>query len=277
VNTKKEFFGKIIIVGKSNVGKSTLFNKLLERKISITSSKSNTTQKILTGIHTVNEYQSIYIDTPGIVKRNKSFLKKLDKVINKLNLVLFVVEHIIWNYNDENILNKLKNYNIPILLVFNKIDKLNNKKLLLPHINFLLNKFNFYKFIPVSSKKNQNIHNLSKIIQHFLPQESHQHSNNYFTNSSFEFIISEMIREKFIRNLNKEIPYTVKVLINSLKINQQKEYIIYGLVLVNNNRHKKIVIGSKGIKIKLCNIQATKEIEKFVNKKVKLFLKVIKK
>lgn len=275
MNIKKEFCGKIIIVGKPNVGKSTLFNNLLNKKISITSSKSNTTQQHLTGIHTINEYQLIYTDTPGINKKNKVFLRNFDLMINESNFILFIVEHILWCYNDEFILNILKNYNVPILLVLNKIDKLKNKKLLLPHINFLSNKFNFLKLVPISLKKKNNIHILSQIIQNLLPISPHKYPKNHFTNSSFNFIISEMIREKFLRYFNKEIPYNLKILINSIVINKKKEYVIKAQILVNNHRHKKIIVGSKGEKIKRCSLEAKKEIKYFLNKKVELFLWVI--
>ncbi|QTM69273.1 GTPase Era [Buchnera aphidicola (Hormaphis cornu)] len=266
------FCGKIVIVGKTNVGKSTLFNKLMEKKISIECYKPNTTQDFIIGINTVKQDQFIYIDTPGIHKTNKTDFIKINQIFNTSNLILFVLENIKWTNDDDKILKKIKKYNIPILLIFNKIDKLHNKNFLLPHIKLLSNKFNFFKYIPMSAKESTDIKNLSIIIKKLLPIAPHQYEKNYFTNCSLNFLISELIRKQFLYNFHKELPYLLTIKISSIKINIFGKYIIQGIVYITDKKHKKIFIGSKGEKIKLCSLLARKEIENFLHKQVSLFL-----
>ncbi|BBI01214.1 GTPase [Buchnera aphidicola (Nipponaphis monzeni)] len=268
----KTYCGTIVIVGKTNVGKSTLFNQLINKKISIISKKRNTTQNYIFGVHTKKIYQTIYFDTPGIDLINKFNLNKLKKIIYESDITIFIVENISWDQNDENTLNTIKNSSIPTLLIINKIDKLKNKMLLLPHINFLKKKFNFLEILPMSGKNKKNIDILIKIIYSLLPDRPHQYLKSYITNCSTNFVVSEFIREQYMIYFNKELPYTITIQINSISINTKKEYIIKALILVKKNRHKSILIGKTGNKIKKCSIMAKKNISCFFQRKVHLFI-----
>ncbi|WP_343189607.1 GTPase Era [Buchnera aphidicola] len=263
------YCGKITIIGKTNVGKSTLLNRLIKKKISIISYKSNTTQKNIKGIFTNKKHQFIYIDTPGcIYKKNFFYLKEN---INISDIIIFVINKNIWKIEDDNILQKIKKTKKPIILVINKIDCIKNKNILLPYINFIKNKFLFYSIIPISSKTGENINILHKIIKKILPKKKHIYTNNIITNYSDKKIIKEIIREKFINILNNELPYSIKIKLDYFK-KKKIFYIIKIIILVKNIRHKKIIIGKKGKIIKKCNILARKDLEKFFNKKVHLFM-----
>ncbi|MCW5196493.1 GTPase Era [Buchnera aphidicola (Pemphigus obesinymphae)] len=270
------YSGLITIIGKSNTGKSTILNKIMGKKISITSHTLHTTQRNIFGIQTQENYQSIYIDTPGIQKTKKKYItniidKKIDGIIFNSNIIIFVVEHIKWNINDEIILNKIRKNSIPTILVINKIDLIKDKKLFLPHVNFLQKKIYFKEIIFVSAKHGENIKKLSDKIKDYLPLASHCFPKEQKTNYSKKFIFSEIIREKIIRNLNKELPYIIKVKIKNL-IHQQEKKIIHALIFVKNINQKKILIGKNGRIVKKFSVLARKEIEKQFNIKVSLYL-----
>ncbi|MCW5197252.1 GTPase Era [Buchnera aphidicola] len=267
--------GYIGIFGRKNAGKSTLLNKIVGEKISITSRIPGTTINNIIGIKTINNYQTIYIDTPGITtKKNVFFLYNKNNFLikkKKLRLIIFVIHKTQWSEIEDIILKKIKKFLIPIILVINKIDLIDNKKKLLPFINIIKEKYNFLSIIPISAKTQKNISLLLKYIKHNIPKANHDFPHTYTTNSSLVFRISEIIREKFIRFLGQELPYNIKVKIDTYNINYiKKTCFIYALILVNNNRHKKIIIGQKGEKIKLCSILARKNIEKIIQKKIYL-------
>ncbi|WP_343188372.1 GTPase Era [Buchnera aphidicola (Ceratoglyphina bambusae)] len=271
---KNKFCGTIQIVGKTNVGKSTLFNKLLEKNISIISNRKNTTEKCIIGVKNYNNYQYIFIDTPGVSKIKKFNINKYYTKNINVDLIIFIVNKNIWNKEDEKILNKIKKNKIPVLLLINKIDKIKNKKILLPFLSFLNKKFNFFKLIPVSIIKNEFILYLKKIIKKILPRKEHIFKKRNITYNTKKFLISEMIREKFIYYLQKELPYAIKIKtihIKNIKLNQLK---ILAEIIVKNFRHKKIVIGKNGNMIKKCNMKSRVNIENFFKKKVHLYLNV---
>ncbi|WP_343192775.1 GTPase Era [Buchnera aphidicola (Taiwanaphis decaspermi)] len=273
---KKSYCGEIPIIGKSNVGKSTLINKLIGKKISITSKKNNTTQKNILGIKTFDNYQSIYIDCPGVIfnkkKNNYYFDKKTMNYILNSKLVIFVIDNIYWGIDEEKILFLIKKYNNCILLVINKIDLLKNKKKLLPYLNFLNKKTNFLSLIPVSAKKNINIKNIIKVVNRSLPIKKHFFSSKKTNNLSKHFMIKEIVREKLMRNLNMELPYDFFLKINSFYLNEKNEYNIKINIFVNSLNKKKIFIGKKASKIKLCSLLSRINIEKFLQNKVNLML-----
>ncbi|WP_343192358.1 GTPase Era [Buchnera aphidicola] len=270
-----QYSGTIAIIGKSNAGKSSILNKLIGEKISIISPKLHTTQENMIGIKTDNNYQAIYIDTPGlyqIKKDTKSIIeKKIDRTIYSSNIIIFVTENIKWNNNDELIAKKIKKNNIPTIIVINKIDLIKNKNQLLPHINFLKSKILSNEIIFVSAKTGENIEILSNIVKNHLPISVHQFPKKQITNCSKYFIISEIIREKIIYCFNQELPYSIKVKIESYYYTK-KNIKIHAIILVKNVNHKKIIIGNKGKKIKLFNILARKEISNKLQKKICLFL-----
>ncbi|CAL4042588.1 GTPase Era [Buchnera aphidicola (Phyllaphis fagi)] len=275
------YCGYIGIFGKQNVGKSTLLNKIIGSKVSITSCKPGTTINNIIGITTKNNYQTIYIDTPGIsIKKEKNFLYKNHNAFkNKenLKLIIFIINKTIWSKIDDIILKKIKMFSIPIILVINKIDCINDKTILLPFINTIKNKHNFNAIIPLSAKTEENIKILLKQVKKNIPKSIFDFPKHYKTNSSHLFMISEIIREKLMRFLGQELPYLITVKIDTYKINKLTgKCFIYALIFVKNDRHKKIVIGKKGEKIKYCSMLARKDIEKIIHKSTYLNLWVKK-
>ncbi|CAL4320952.1 GTPase Era [Buchnera aphidicola (Chaitophorus populicola)] len=273
---KNQYCGKIIIIGNQNSGKSSLMNKLIGKKISITSKKKNTTRENILGIKTIKNYQFIYIDTPGFEnKKNINIYKnlKLQNInINNLKLVILVIDKIIWDINNSYLLNFFNKKNIPNLIVINKIDKIKKKSIILPFIKYLNEKFSQTKIIPVSSKTGDNIKILEKIIKKYIPINKHIFKKNQNNNYSLKFQIHEVIRETIMRYFGDELPYSCKIKIKSIKKNVKKEIIIHAEIYVLYLRQKKIFIGKNGKKIKLCSVISKQKIEKILNTKVHLFI-----
>ncbi|CAL4321972.1 GTPase Era [Buchnera aphidicola (Protaphis terricola)] len=269
---KQKYCGYITIIGRTNVGKSTLINQIVKKNISITSNKKNTTKKNIIGIKTNEFYQSIYIDTPGIYSNDINSLK----IIKNTNIIIFLIEAHIWKEKDEIILKKIKKTNIPIIYVINKIDKLFNKNKILPYINFLSKKTHSTEIIPISAKKRENINILENIIKKYLPNNLHVFPKNYITTNSFYFEISEIIRKQVIFFLRDELPSIIRVKIESIK-DQFKEIYIHAIIYVKNKRQKKIVIGYKGEMIKKISVSSRYHLEKENNKKTHLFILVLEK
>ncbi|CAL4321358.1 GTPase Era [Buchnera aphidicola] len=277
MNKDKKYCGYITIIGESNVGKSTLLNKIIGKKISIISRKKNTTQTNIVGIKTDKMYQSIYIDTPGInmSKNNKTILEIYNnsyKYINQSVLIVFMVDRNIWTKNNDVISKYIKKYKIPTIICINKIDKISDKNILLPYLSFLNKTINVAHIIPISAKNNENIFLLNKIINSYLPEKSHEFCKNSYTTNSHSFTISEIIREQFISFLGDEIPSILKVKIESLENKTEKELYIRAIIFINNIRQKKIIIGLHGEKIKKCSMLARYKIEKIFQIKVHLYL-----
>ncbi|WP_343154948.1 GTPase Era [Buchnera aphidicola (Pseudoregma panicola)] len=273
---KNIFCGTVLILGKTNVGKSTLFNKLIGNKISIISNRKNTTKKYILGVKNDINYQSIFIDTPGF--NNKKYKKNKLKIFNKnfyIDIIILVIDKIIWKKEDEIIFKNLNKHKRPIILVINKIDKIKNKKVLLPFFKNIYKNNKFFKLIPISAKKEYNILELKNVIKKILPIRNHIFKKTFVTYNTKKFFISEIIREKFMYYLQQEIPYKLKFQTKTIKKMLNKELYIKTLVIVKNNRHKKIVIGKNGNMIKKCNIKSRAEIEKILKKKVHLYINVL--
>ncbi|AKC60688.1 GTPase Era [Blochmannia endosymbiont of Camponotus (Colobopsis) obliquus] len=267
---KITYCGYVEIIGRSNVGKSTLFNKLICKKLSIVSDKPQTTWYSIIGVSTSGVHQIIYKDNPGIIKfTQKRMLNKLveinsiyDILIKKITtLIIFVVEGIKWTYDDQAVLNELHDVFCPIILLINKVDEVYNKKLLLPHIQFLNNQIDFYVTLPVCIKNDTYPMKLVNIIKSILPIAKHQFSKDYVTNCSQEFIVSEIIREKLMWFLGGELPYISKVYVDQCEKNKSYGYKIYGSIVVKREEHKKIIIGKQGDKIKKISIAARQDME----------------
>ncbi|WWO96025.1 MAG: GTPase Era [Candidatus Dasytiphilus stammeri] len=274
------YCGFISLIGRTNVGKSTLLNRLIGRKISITSNRKQTTRNRIIGIATEGCYQSIYIDTPGC-DSNKKILNILMNSITRrtmrdVSVVIFMVVGTIWTSEDQRVLSLLQNKEIPVILVINKIDIIYNKSLLLPHIQFLNQQKNFIDIIPISAITGFNVDKLAKITRNFLPLSEHIYGPEFFTDQPINFTIAEIIREKLIRVLGDEIPSSLKVKIEKIYVNKDDYCVIYALIMVNRISHKKIIIGINGNKIKNIGIKARCEIEKIMKLKVylKLWIKV---
>ncbi|XBC39954.1 MAG: GTPase Era [Buchnera aphidicola (Chaetogeoica yunlongensis)] len=283
MNNQKKYFGKSILIGKSNVGKSTIINKLIKTKISIVSKKPHTTQNNIFGIKNIGiTHQLIYVDTPGISTKhiytiqNKIF-KNIIALLYEVNFIFFVLDKTNWTFEDEYILKIIKKYSKPTFVIINKIDKINDKKLLLPYIFNLNKKHVFENIIPVSGKTGENINLLSNIIKNKLSLVSqHKFPINVKTTSNIYKYLSEIIREKFILYLGDELPYSIKVIITKIIDRCNNTLYIKSLILINKGQHKKIIIGKNGQKIKLCGTLARKAIEIFIKKKIYLSLEVTK-
>lgn len=271
------YCGFIAIVGRPNVGKSTLLNKILGQKISITSRKAQTTRHRIVGIKTEGVYQEIYVDTPGLHIEEKRAINRLmnraaSSAITDVDLVIFVVDGTHWNDDDEMVLNKLRKTKVPVVLAINKIDNIKNKDDLLPFITEISQKFNFADIVPMSAEKGNNLDAIEKIVRKSLRPGVHHFPEDYVTDRSQRFMASEIIREKLMRFMGEELPYSVTVEIEQFKVNERGTYEINGLILVERDGQKKIVIGRKGEKLKKIGTEARLDMERLFDKKVHLEL-----
>ena len=270
--------GFVAIVGRPNVGKSTLLNQLLGQKVSITSRKAQTTRHRIIGIDTQDNDQIIYIDTPGLHIEEKRAINRLmnraaSSSIGDVELVIFVVEGTHWNDDDEMVANKLKDCKCPVLLIINKIDNVIDKTQLLPHIQEISQKVNYLDVVPISAEKGDGVDIIKKIVKTHLPEGEHHFPEDYITDRSQRFMASEIIREKLMRFLGDELPYSVTVEIEQFKVDERNGmYRINGLILVERDGQKKMVIGNKGEKIKKIGIEARKDMQSFFDNKVHLEL-----
>ncbi|MBI0037110.1 MULTISPECIES: GTPase Era [Gilliamella] len=274
----KQHCGFVAIVGRPNVGKSTLLNQLLGQKVSITSRKAQTTRHRIVGIDTQGDDQIIYIDTPGLHIEEKRAINRLmnraaSSSIGDVELVIFVVEGTHWTDDDEMVAGKLKDCKAPVLLVINKIDNVTDKTQLLPHIQEISQKINFLDVVPISAEKGEGVDIIKDIVKKHLPVGEHHFPEDYITDRSQRFMASEIIREKLMRFLGDELPYSVTVEIEQFKVDERTGmYRINGLILVERDGQKKMVIGNKGEKIKKIGIEARKDMQLFFDNKVHLEL-----
>jgi GTPase len=274
----KQRCGFVAIVGRPNVGKSTLLNQLLGQKVSITSRKAQTTRHRIVGIDTQGDDQIIYIDTPGLHIEEKRAINRLmnraaSSSIGDVELVIFVVEGTHWTDDDEMVAGKLKDCKAPILLVINKIDNVIDKTQLLPHIQEISQKIKFLDVVPISAEKGEGVDIIKDIVKKHLPIGEHHFPEDYITDRSQRFMASEIIREKLMRFLGDELPYSVTVEIEQFKVDERTGmYRINGLILVERDGQKKMVIGNKGEKIKKIGIEARKDMQLFFDNKVHLEL-----
>ena len=272
----KQFCGYISIIGKPNVGKSTILNSILDKKVSITSRKSQTTRNNILGIKTENNKQMIFIDTPGMhIKSKRTMNKILNKsaqgIIEDSDIILFVIQRLSIDNEDEMILKKLQQTGQKIICVINKIDQVDNKNKFLPFIEKISSMHPFDEIILVSAKTKDGLNDLVSIIKNNLPENNHIYDNNFkIENDKDSFMFSELIREKIIRKLGDELPHDTFVEIDLI---EDKEDIveIQATIYVSRKSQKQIVIGSGGEVLKQIGKQSRLEIEKYLNKKV--FLK----
>lgn len=271
------YCGFIAIVGRPNVGKSTLLNKILGQKISITSRKAQTTRHRIIGIQTEGIYQTVYVDTPGLHIEEKRAINRLmnraaSSAIGDVDLIIFVVDGTHWNEDDEMVLNKLRKAKTPVVLAINKIDNIKSKEELLPFITEISQKLDFKAIVPISAQRGNNVQELEKIVRQSLRRGIHHFPEDYITDRSQRFMASEIIREKLMRFMGEELPYSVTVEIEQFKTNERGTYEIHGLILVEREGQKKMVIGNKGQKIKVIGTEARADMEKLFDNKVHLEL-----
>ncbi len=274
--------GFVSLVGRPNVGKSTLLNDILKKKVSIVSSKPQTTRNILQGIYNDENTQIVFVDTPGIHKPNH----KLGKVLNKgayqsfddVDIIAFLVDGKMGiGKGDKYIIERFKTINKPVILIINKIDGLSNDKII-SLINDYKDLYNWSDIVPVSALKDKNVDELIKVFKKYLPDEVKYYDDNTITNRTTEFMISELIREKVFLLTEEEIPHSVTCITERV-IKDKDKYIINAAVIVDRDSLKKIIIGRNGNMIKKIGIMAREDIEKYLNAKVylELYVKTIAK
>ena len=214
--------GYVAIVGRPNVGKSTLLNHVLGQKLAITSRKPQTTRHTMLGIKTEGAVQAIYVDTPGLHKDNDKALnrfmnKSASQALRDVDVVLFVVDRVRWTDEDQMVLEKVRYVTCPVLLVVNKLDRMDDKKDMLPHLEWLATQLPEAEIVPVSALHGRNIDQLEQLIAERLPEGEHFYPDDQITDRSSRFLAAELVREKVMRQLGAEIPYQVTVEIEQFK------------------------------------------------------------
>ena len=264
--------GFVALVGRPNVGKSTLLNSILGQKISITAKKAQTTRHRILGIKTTATEQVIYVDTPGIHLGgtraiNRYMNREASGAIQDVDVIVFLVEKTKWTEEDENVLEKLRLIDTPVILAINKIDELDDKKRLLPHIQTLKDKMEFTRIVPIAALKNEGVHELEQAVRNLLPESTAFFPEDQVTDRSERFLAAELIREKLIRNLGQEIPHRLTVEIEEFKEEGQLRR-IGAIIWVEKNGHKAIIIGKNGSRLKTIGQASRKDMEKLFDGKV---------
>ncbi|UCB54940.1 MAG: GTPase Era [Thiotrichales bacterium] len=268
--------GFVAIIGRPNVGKSTLLNHILGQKISITSRKPQTTRHQILGVKTSETSQVIYVDTPGIHNRrstaiNRYMNRAANSVLRDVDLVLFVVQALQWTEEDEVVLDRLQDVKAPVLLVVNKTDKIGDKNELLPYIEKITAMRSFDAVIPVSALHAENIAELEADVYQRMPENAPFFPEDQITDRNVRFLSAEIIREKLIRELGQELPYTTTVEIDRFEEGESITR-IFATIYVETKGQKAIIIGRKGARLKSIGSKARADIEKMLDGKVYLEL-----
>jgi GTP-binding protein Era len=275
-STENQHCGFVAIVGRPNVGKSTLLNQLLGQKISITSRKPQTTRHRIMGVDTEGDYQAIFVDTPGLHIEEKRAINRLmnraaNSSLSDVNLVFFLVDGTHWTSDDEMVFTKLNKSNFPVMLCVNKVDNVKDRNEVMLHMQTLSEKMDFVDVVPISAKHDKNIDVLRKHVREHLPKATHRFPEEYVTDRSQRFMASEIVREKLMRFTGEELPYSVTVEIERFDYNPETDgFHINALILVERNVQKKMVIGKGGEKIKTIGREARLDMEALFERKVYL-------
>ena len=274
--------GFVSLVGRPNVGKSTLLNSLLGMKLAITSDVSGTTRNVIQGIYNDSDSQIVFVDTPGIHKPTH----KLGSLLNKkaynstegVDIILFLVDISKgFGKGDEFVLNRIKDKGVPVFLLLNKIDQVKNKEVLLGEISKLKELYDFAEIIPISAMKKDNVDVLISCIKKALPESEAIYSEDELTNVTTRFIMAELVREQVMKLTHDEIPHTVTCYVENYE-EDEKVVHIQVLIVVDRDNLKKIVIGKNGSMLKEIGSRARFDMEKFLGKKVFLetYVKTLK-
>jgi len=269
--------GYVAIIGRPNVGKSTLINRVLGQKLCITSRRPQTTRHRILGIKTSDTSQLIYVDTPGIhIDGKRAMNRYMNRAaaasMDDVDVVLFVIEGLKWTEEDDRILQRIKSdARVPVILVLNKVDKLASKDELLPHISKLATEYDFANVVPISARKGVNVEELETDILKLIPEGELIFPEEQLTDRSSSFLAAELVREKFFRHLGQELPYSITVEIEQFK-QEDNMYRINAVIYVERDGQKNIVIGKKGELLKSVGKDARIEMEQLFGCKV--FLQV---
>ena len=273
--------GFVSLVGRPNVGKSTLINALVGYKIAITSNKAQTTRNIIQGIYNDEETQIVFVDTPGIHKPKHKLGQRLNEEayfsIDDVDIILFLVDVTMpFGKGDNFVLDKIKKANKPTFLILNKVDKIPKEKIL----KLIMKYKDFYDFkeiIPLSALKEKNIDELIKTLKKYLPDNVKYFPESDLTNTTIEFRVAELIREKVFRLTNEEVPHSVTCVVEEY-IDKKDKVIINSTIIVERDSLKSIIIGKQGAMLKEIGTKARHDIEDMLGKKVylEIFVKTIK-
>jgi len=268
--------GYVALIGRPNVGKSTLMNHLLGQKISITSRKPQTTRHRILGINTSEAGQIIYMDTPGMHKVEKKALnrylnKTADTTLLGVDVVVWLIDGLSWHEYDEVIFEKIKRAGLPVILAANKVDKVKDKDQILTFFAEAKNRFPFEEMLPISALKHTNLDALEQVLLKLLPVSGLIYPEDQITDRPERFLTAEIIREKLTRRLGDELPYSMTVEIERY---EEKDKItkIYAIIWVERSTQKNIVIGKQGEMLKKVGSDARVDIEKLIGQKVYLQL-----
>jgi len=274
--------GFVSIIGRPNVGKSTLLNTIMERKIAITSPKAQTTRNNIMGIYHNEDTQIIFIDTPGIHKPKHNLGKALNSKayysINDVDVVVLVVDiSEAYGMGDKFVIEKLQDINKPVILVLNKIDKV-SKEVILKKINQYKDLYDFKEIIPISSHKKEDTNILIKVLKKYLTDDIKYYDDDYVTDKNIEFFIAEYVREKILNYTNEEVPHAITCITENIKPGKDATEVDV-LIIVEREGLKKIIVGHQGEMIKKIGIESRKDIEELIGRKVylNLFVKTVPK
>lgn len=274
--------GFVGLVGRPNVGKSTLMNAIVGKKVAITSNKPQTTRNMIQGIYNDEETQIVFVDTPGIHKPNHKLGNYLNEQayysMHDVDVVLFLVDASVpLGSGDKFVLERMKDLKKPVILILNKIDKLTNEQILLK-ITEYKDLFEFAEIVPISAMKKRNVEHLIEVLQRYLPDQIRYYDEKDFTNKPLSFTIAEIVREKVFQLTEEEVPHSLTCIVEGME-RGRGSVAINVAIIVDRDSLKKIVIGSQGSKIKEIGIRARKELEELLNTKVylELFVKTIPK
>jgi GTP-binding protein Era len=267
--------GLVAIVGRPNVGKSTLLNALVGQKVSITSAKAQTTRHRITGIRTVDDTQFVFVDTPGFQTKhsaplNRNLNRTVQGVLGDVDVVLFVVEAGRFGLDDAKVL-ALMPPDKPVILVANKLDAVHRRADLVPWLKGMQDRHAFAEFVPLTAKKDADVQRLLDIVKPYLPQQSWFYDEDALTDRSDRFLASELIREKLFRLTGDELPYTSTVVIDKFEEEGNLRRIA-ATIIVERDAHKGMVIGNEGERLKRIGSEARQELERLMDAKVFLEL-----
>lgn len=284
IKVTKTKAGYIAIIGLPNAGKSSLLNAIIGTKLSIVTSKPQTTRKSVIGIHTINDAQLIFIDTPGLLKPKyelqEIMLSYIKEALASADVIALIIDSCDFANSllllSKEIFHSLNNSDKPIVAILSKIDALKDTKLVLPYIQKLYEMNLFKEIVPISSTKNAGIDDLVNVFVKYLPYSEFIYDPEDISTQQERFFVGEIIREKIFQSFKEEVPYSVDVIIEQFKERKKGKWFISATIIIERQSQKGILIGAKGIKIKQIGERAREDIEKLIEKPVflELFVKV---
>ena len=277
--TSKHKSGFVALVGRPNVGKSTLMNRLIGQKVAIISAKPQTTRNKISGIYTEDDMQVVFVDTPGIFKSHSDLDEYMDKAslssLKDVDLVMFMVDAKEAGKGEEYVAGLLKDLDIPVFLVINKIDQVHPNDLL-PIIDSYQAVGKFAEFLPISARQGNGVDDLLKTLKDYLPEGPQYYASDEVTDRPEYFVVAEMIREQILRLTDQEVPHSTAVWVDQMNQRINGKLQIDATIFVEKDGQKRIIIGQRGSMIKQIGMRSRKEIENLLGEKVnlKLWVKV---